>query len=117
MNVTCTHTIDIETKANGFSPRPLSIVLRRSFDIEWSGAVGVIWTPDGDMCVKVMAGDFELFEGDAKDLGGSWMGKEAANALLADDFEWDITNADALEMLLNEADNEAHEREHAAGKL
>ncbi len=118
MNIECKHTINIETTASGFVTRPITIELRQSFDIEIvrnSLAREVEWKEDGCAIVSVMAGDFELFNDDAANLGG-WMGRLVTNAI-ADGIKWDITEADAMEMLANEADNEAHEREHAAGRL
>lgn len=114
MNITNKYTIDIETKANGFLSRPLQIVLKQDFDVIYTRQ-GVDWTEDGDIVVSVMAGNFEIFNGGACDLGG-WMRLEV---LLAIDkgIDWDIKDADALEMLRNAQDQEAHEREHAAGRI
>ena len=34
MNIDCKYTIDIDTKADGFTTRPIAIVIKQSFDIE-----------------------------------------------------------------------------------
>lgn len=116
MNIECKHTIEIDTKPNGFLARPLSIVLNQNFEIQLMRGREVDWTRDGIPGAKVMVGDLELWDGDARDLPG-WMATEAANAMLAEDFAWDVTEAEALEMLLNAEDERAHQAEHMPGRI
>lgn len=116
MLIACKHTLNIDTKPNGFAARPMSIVLTQQFDIAGLPGHQVEWTRYGIMDATVLIGDAQLWEGNARDLPG-WLATEAANALLTDDFAWDVTDKEALEMLENEADEEQHQREHAAGRV
>ncbi len=116
MNIECRHTIEIDIKPNGFTSRPMSIILSQLFDIELMRGREVDWTADGIPGARVMVGNVEMWEGDARDLPG-WMATEATHAMLADDFAWDIDNAQALEMLMNAEDDRAHQAEHAAGRI
>lgn len=113
MNIECKYVMDIDIAPNGFTARPLTITIYQQFEVE-RDRKEIVWTPDSAIMAEVKAGDFLLFEDLASNLGG-WMGSEVKSRI-SFGVPWDITDKDAMEMLMNAEDERADQRDHAAGR-